>query len=667
MTDLSDRASRYNLSASADWQAVLTSFELGTGFQFIVLLVIDEDGAEACRTALTRRLDTAGKRLLEIRTGSRDELENIADPLLHTSPPPDTGAVWVSRVVHEADPEFAAWRKSWTKAVAHLNQYRNPFRRAWKVPVIFVGAPWLQVVLRENAPDLWSVRTTVAVVEPVPQAALVEPSRMMTTPPAGRGPDPEMALAEVEKLRASGAPELATARMLYRAGLGFASRYQWQEARRAFAECLEIRLRAGAGPEDLADVHFELGRALAWLADYGKSQSAFEQALGLYRRLANVAGEARCLFGLGEVALWCSDYNEAGQRFEAALLLFREVGDVSGEADCIERRGDIALRRSDHAVARECYEAALVLTRRVGDVLGEANCIESLGAIALARSDRAGAQQHLEDALALYRKVGNELGEANCILRLGILALERSNHDEARARLEAARAMYRNLGDVLGEANCIKGLADIAREPSDYADARYHYETALPLYRRVGDVLGEANCIRSLGDVALNSSDHAAARQHYEAALILFGQVSDVRGEANCLWSLGNAALWESDYAEAQRRYDSALPLFRRIGDVLGEASCILRLGDLALARSENDAARRTYEQALSLYELIEDPYTVGYTYRRLARLADDPAVRARHIQAAREAWLSIDRPDLIKQLEDEFGAPAEPASANGS
>jgi hypothetical protein len=72
MKDLSDRASRYNLSASADWQAVLTSFELGTGFQFIVLLVIDEDGAEACRTALTRRLDTAGKRLLEIRTGSRD-------------------------------------------------------------------------------------------------------------------------------------------------------------------------------------------------------------------------------------------------------------------------------------------------------------------------------------------------------------------------------------------------------------------------------------------------------------------------------------------------------------------------------------------------------------------------------------------------------------------
>jgi len=182
--------------------------------------------------------------------------------------------------------------------------------------------------------------------------------------------------------------------------------------------------------------------------------------------------------------------------------------------------------------------------------------------------------------------------------------------------------------------------------------------------RRVGDVLGEANCIRSLGDVALNSSDHAAARQHYEAALILFGQVSDVRGEANCLWSLGNAALWESDYAEAQRRYDSALPLFRRIGDVLGEASCILRLGDLALARSENDAARRTYEQALSLYELIEDPYTVGYTHQRLARLADDPAVRARHIQAAREAWLSIDRPDLIKQLEDEFGAPAEPAAA---
>jgi tetratricopeptide (TPR) repeat protein len=584
MKDLADRASRYNLSASADWQAVLTSFELGTGFQFIVLLVIDEDGAEACRTELSRRLESTGKRLLEIPTGSRDELENIADPLLHTSPPPDTGAVWVSRVVHEADPEVAAWRKSWTKAVAHLNQYRNPFRRAWKVPVVFVGAPWLQVVLRENAPDVWSVRTTVAVVEPVPQAVLAEPPRMMATAPAGRGPDPEMALAEVEKLRASGAPELAIARMLYRAGLGFAARYQWHEAQRAFAECLEIRLRSGPGAEDLADVHAELGYTLAWLSDYEAAHVEYQEALRLCHQLNNAAGEARCLFGLGEVALWRSCHEEAGQRFESALALYRQTGDALGEATCIKSLGDIATERSSYSEARTRYEVALALYRRAGSVLGQANCIASLGDIALDRSDHAEARQRYETALPLFRQVGS----------------------------------------VLGEAHCVKGLGEIALRCSDHSEAQQRFEAALALYRLVGDVLGQANCVRSLGDIAFARSGHDQAEQLYAAALALFGQV----------------------------------------GNVLGEANCFRSLGDIALPRSVREA-RSAYEKALAVYQRFGDPSSIGGTHRRLAHIADDPSDRARHIQAAREAWLSINRSDLIKQLDDEFGAPAEPASAS--
>jgi hypothetical protein len=50
-----------------------------------------------------------------------------------------------------------------------------------------------------------------------------------------RGPDPEMALAEAERLRGKKGSELAVARLLYRAGFGFASRYQWRDAPRDWA------------------------------------------------------------------------------------------------------------------------------------------------------------------------------------------------------------------------------------------------------------------------------------------------------------------------------------------------------------------------------------------------------------------------------------------------
>ena len=71
--------------------------------------------------------------------------------------------------------------------------------------------------------------------------------------------------------------------------------------------------------------------------------------------------------------------------------------------------------------------------------------------------------------------------------------------------------------------------------------------------------------------------------------------------------------------------------------------------------RSDHDTARTHYETALAMYERIPEPYSIGRTHRRLARIAADDE-RRRHVDAAKEAWQSIGRSDLITQFLGEFG-----------
>lgn len=364
---------------------------------------------------------------------------------------------------------------------------------------------------------------------------------------------------------------------------------------------------------------------------------------------------ARAWLAFGDLALDRSDYDIATSRYEQALDWYREDGDLIGQACCFQSLGELARARSDHSTARSQYEQALQLYQQVGDVLSEAQCIRGLADIALDRSDHQAAGAQYRKALTLYQRVGQLDGEANCIKGIGDIALRRSDHVAARTQYESALALCQKAGDIVGEAKRIQGLGDIALERSDYQLARTKYESALASYQRAGAVRGEAGCILRLGDVALAQADHDAARLQYERALTLDQDTGNVVGEASGLQGLGDIALSESDYETAQDHFVLALPLFERVGDVLGQARCIQRLADISLARSDHAVARAKYEQALSLYEAIPEPYSIGWTLIRLARL-ESPGMRRDDLwRAAGDAWASIGRRDLVESVEAEF------------
>lgn len=303
----------------------------------------------------------------------------------------------------------------------------------------------------------------------------------------------------------------------------------------------------------------------------------------------------------------------------------------------------------------ESLSLVVVAARRVGDVLGEAQSIEGFGDIANTRSIHDAASEAYAAARSLYKQVGDTLGEANCIFGLGDIALRRSDHDSARQAYLEARPLYSQVGDTLGEANCIYSLGNIALERSDYDAARQAYAEARPYYKQVGDTLGEANCIRRLGDIMLARADYDAANKAFLEARPLYKQVGAILGEANCISRLGDTAFRRSDHDVARKAYAEARALYKQVGSTLGQANCVSGLGDIAGREGDRDEARRLWQEALELYERTPEPYSIGMTRSRLAR-SSEAGERLGHVAQARAAWVSIDRPDLVAELDAEFG-----------
>jgi tetratricopeptide (TPR) repeat protein len=293
------------------------------------------------------------------------------------------------------------------------------------------------------------------------------------------------------------------------------------------------------------------------------------------------------------------------------------------------------------------------LDQLAGGVSGLVRYEQVTGAIQLSPGLLAAAEQTVTEH-------GSPAQQARTWIALGNLARYRSDYDQAQTRYEQAAALYQQLGDVLWEAHSTGGLAVTALDRRDYDTARARYQQTLALYRQAGDVRGEGNCVVALSRIAFEHGDYDTARAGYERALALYRQIHDdwgrdVLGEATSLRGLADTARATADHDTARARYEQAAGLYRQAGDTRGQARCIQDLGDIALDQSDRDGARSRYEQALALYQAIPDPRSAGWMHLSLARLEPPGPQRTRHWNAARQAWDSIGRKDLIGTASDEF------------
>ena len=400
-----------------------------------------------------------------------------------------------------------------------------------------------------------------------------------------------------------------------RAAHAFAS----AEARRHYAQALEVAGRAQPAPDDreLASVHEKLGGVLFILAEFEAAVPEFERALALIRRSGDRKQEVATLLELANVYNWGHKIVEVLATVNAALAIAIAIGDTAGQAGCHALRGEV---------------------RSVVD-----------GPVIEAMADSS-------EAVRLGREAGDARLLAQCLTFAGRHLEWHGEYDVAvghlREGLELARREHS--GYLVGLALYHLGHAALAR--GDYEGALENYRSLLDYAEAAGDKLYLARLPNLFGGVSLEIHDlDEAIRFNTEGDETSRRLWPWPEPRGHSLWKLGLAQLYRGDHGSAERAFREAESL--RELDTWGrwtwEASLWRSRGELSLAEANYDEAwtwaARSLEAATQCRQRKHAARALRLEGEILAaqgRLSDAARIltasldQARALGTARESWI---------------------------
>ncbi|MEO5702179.1 MAG: tetratricopeptide repeat protein [Casimicrobiaceae bacterium] len=300
---------------------------------------------------------------------------------------------------------------------------------------------------------------------------------------------------------------------LHRAGLAAQAAY-------ANAAAIDYFQRLAPLLDDAAriDVLLKLGNVLELIGDWPRAEQIDKEALVLADQLGDEDAQAQCQMALAETGRKQSRFDEAVARLELAARVFTEVSDPAGLGKVAHMRGTIAAQRGEYDQAMEHYGVSLRIRESLGDKASMGSILSNLGVIAEYRGEYQRARSFHERAMALRTEIGDRRAIAVSMTNLGMIAHLEKHFQEAQQWFDRSMLLNREVGDAWMVAVCHNNLGNATRSLGDHNAARKHYADSLRAYRNYDDRWSMAFLLEDIGLLAARDGDAPSALELVGAA-----------------------------------------------------------------------------------------------------------------------------------------------------
>jgi len=338
----------------------------------------------------------------------------------------------------------------------------------------------------------------------------------------------------------------------------------WDEAIAAHTLALQA-CRDLADPPRIAQVSLALGEVSQQTGRHEAALPLAEDAVAIYRSLADRRGEAEALDQIG--AAHC----RAG-RFREALAYFREAGiayrttDRRGVANTLSHSAVASGSLGRYPEAMAHLREALSLYRDAGDRRGEAKTLNNLGKVQTYLGYHRDAFDSFQQSLEIFREIGGAQNEAILYHNIGIVYRDQGSYEEGLAACRRALSIYRSIGDLPNEADALNDIGAIYRESESYDEALIYHQKARLIAEEIGNLSQQVISLRGVAGVCRGSGRYREALDYYHTALGLARQVGDPYEEAKVLEGIAETTLGTRGPDNARIVFRQALDIFERLG-----------------------------------------------------------------------------------------------------